>query len=90
MRIWGKLIRNNRMLRDLVVINEDPALSRTKKVFQALNELCYEFDLSVPIWLDSNISEFKRISKTRFRQENFIDGIDFDFLEFQVIEEDGI
>ena len=40
------------------------------------------------IWLNTNIDEFKRNDKTRFRRDNFIDDIDFDFLEIHVIEED--
>ena len=31
---------------------------------------------------------FKRHSKTRFRQDSFIEHIEFDYLEIQVIEED--
>ena len=62
--------------------------SRTHKIFHALDEICYQFDLSKPIWLESNIREFKRHAKTRFRQDSFVDEVDFDFLEFQVIEED--
>ena len=52
-------------------------------------EMCYTFDLGKPIWLDSNITDFKRHSKTKFRQDNWIEEIEFDFLEIQVIEEDG-
>lgn len=87
-RLWAKEFRNNKMLRDMVIENDKPELNRTKKVFLAIDEICYEFDLSKPIWLDHNISEFKRIDKTRFTGDNFIDGIDFDFLEIHVIEED--
>ena len=47
----------------------------------------YQFDLSKPIWLDSTIAEFKRHAKARFYQDNFVDSIDFDYLEIQVIEE---
>lgn len=86
-RMWGKIWKNNHMTRDTVVCINDYSLSRTAMVFQALDEICYEFDLSKPIWLDSNISEFRRIAKTRFTQDNFIEQIPFDFLEFQVIEE---
>lgn len=88
MRIWAKIFENNHMLRDTVIINEDPSMTRTKKVFAALEEVCMAFDLSVPLWLDVNIADFKRTAKTRFRQDSFVDHIDFDFLEFQVIEED--
>ena len=65
----------------------DYRLSRTAMVFQALDDICYKFDLSKPIWLDANISEFQRVSKTRFTQDSFIETIPFDFLELQVIEE---
>ncbi len=88
MRIWAKIFINNRMKRDMVVTNNDPQLTRTKKIFSALEEVCMKFDLSVPIWLDANITDFKRTAKTRFTQDSFVDHIDFDYLEFQVIEED--
>lgn len=87
-RLWAKEFRSNRMLRDMVVENASPDLNRTKKIFAAMDEICYEFDLSKPIWLEHNIAEFKRIDKTRFTSDNFIETIDFDFLEIQVIEED--
>ncbi len=32
--------------------------------------------------------DFKRHSKTRFTKDSFIEHIDFDYLEIQVIEED--
>ena len=88
MRIWAKTFENNHMLCDIVIVNDDPSMTRTKKVFAALEEVCMAFDLSVPIWLDANIADFKRNAKTRFRQDSFVDHIDFDFLEFHVIEED--
>ncbi len=85
-RLWGKEFKDNKMLKD-TVIEESSADTRTHKVFHALDEICYEFDLSKPIWLDSNIEEFKRLAKTRFTQDNFVDSIDFDYLEIHVIEE---
>ena len=86
-RVWGKLFKDNRMLKDLTVC-DDSQDTRTHKVLHALDEMCYAFDLSKPIWLDSNVREFQRHAKTRFRQDSFVDEVDFDFLEFQVIEED--
>ena len=41
-----------------------------------------------PMWFDSNIADFKRHSKVRFTSDNFIDDIDFSYMEVQVIEED--
>ena len=55
--------------------------------FHALDELCLTFDLGKPIWLDATIREFKRHSKARFYQDSFIEEIEFDYLEIQVLEE---
>ena len=87
-RVWGKIWKNNRMAADTVICDDSPD-TRTHKVFRALDEICYTFDLSKPIWLDTNISEFQKHAKVRFYQDSFIDGIDFDYLEIQVIEEDS-
>lgn len=86
-RLWGKVFADNRLIRDTVIENNDYSMTRTSMIFQALDEICYEFDLSKPIWLDSTIQEFKLRDKTRFTQDNFIEHIDFDYLEIQVLEE---
>ncbi len=86
MRIWFKEWKDNRMLQDMVVCEEDDD-TRTHKIFHALDEVCYAFDLSKPIWLDANIAEFKKHAKTRFYQDNFVDSIPFDYLEMHIIEE---
>lgn len=86
-RLWGKIWKDNHMLKDTVIC-DDSEDTRTHKVFRALEEICYEFDLSKPIWLDKTIEEFKRHDKARFYQDNFMEEIPFDYLELHVIEED--
>ena len=85
-RIWGKEMKDNRMIRDIVICDETDD-TRTHKIFRALDQICYEFDLSVPIWLDATIDEFKRHAKARFYQDSFMDSIEFDYLEIQILEE---
>ncbi len=87
MRIWFKLIKENRLLRDTTMTDMSDD-TRTHKIFRALDDVCYEFDLGKPVWLDANVEEFKRHAKTRFTQDSFMEEIAFDFLEMQVIEED--
>lgn len=86
-RLWGKLYKSNKMIADLTVENPSKD-TRTHKVFSAITEICLHFDLSEPIWLNANITEFKRRSRTRFSQDNFIEAIPFDFMEIQIIEDD--
>lgn len=86
-RLWGKLIKNNHLLKDITITIDNENINRTKKVFSALDEICYEFDLGKPIWLDNTINDFKLHDKARFFSDNFIEEIEFDYLEIQVIEE---
>ena len=86
-RLWAKIFCENRMLQE-ICIADDSSDTRTHKVFRALEDACCRMDLARPFWLDKNVSEFKRHSKTRFTQDNFIETISFDHLEIQVIEED--
>lgn len=86
-RLWARIFKNNRMQKDTVICNSSHD-TRTHKVFHALEEVCYQFDLGKPIWLDTTVADFKRHSKARFTSDNFIEEIDFDYLEIQVIEED--
>lgn len=86
-RMWGKIMSDNHLLKDTTISIHDYSLTRTAMIYQALDEICYEFDLGKPIWLDTNVKDFQSHAKTRFRQDNFIEPIDFDYLELQVIEE---
>lgn len=86
-RLWAKEFKDNQMLRDITIC-DDSVDTRTHKVFRALDEVCYEFDLGKPIWLESTINDFKRHARVRFYQDNFIETIPFDYLEIHIIEED--
>ena len=87
-RLWAKVFLENRMIKDMVVCNDNNDLRRTQKVFAAIEEICHSYDLSKPIWLKSTIADFKRHDKARFTKDNFMEPIEFDYLEIHVIEED--
>lgn len=87
MTIWFKIFDDTHLVRS-VTIEKRGDDTRTHKIFAALEEACMEFDLGKPIWLDSNIAEFKLRGKTRFTRDNFVEEIDFDFLEMHILEED--
>ncbi len=86
-RLWAKIFKDNKMISDTCVTDSSED-TRTHKIFRALDQACHEFDLSKPIWLDKNVTDFKRMGKVRFYQDNFIEIIPFDYMEIQVIEED--
>ena len=85
-RLWAKILKDNRLVKDTVISNESTD-TRTHKILQALEDICIEFDLGKPIWLEMNSNEFRWQGKTRFYSDSFIEPIDFDYLEIQIIEE---
>lgn len=87
-RFWAKIIVSGKIVKNMTIENPNSSLNRTKKIFSALDEVCYAYDLSKPLWLDKNIREFKKNSRTRFTKDNFVDEIEFDSLDIEVIEED--
>ena len=87
-RLWAKIIVSGKMVKNMTIENSDSSLNRTKKIFSALDEVCYAYDLSKPLWLEKNIREFKKNSRTRFTKDNFVDEIEFDSLDIEVIEDD--
>lgn len=87
MKIWFKLWTDTRLVKSETIEIEDDD-TRTHKIFRALEEACLRLDLGKPIWLDANVKEFQRRSKTRFGKDNFVEEIDFDYMEMQVLEED--
>ncbi|SFG55388.1 hypothetical protein SAMN04487761_12620 [Lachnospiraceae bacterium C7] len=87
MKIWFKFIKDAR-IENSETIEDYSTETRTHKILNSVDEICYKFDLSKPIWLESNIDEFKRRSKTRFSSDNFVDEIEFDYMEMEVLEED--
>ena len=76
-RVWARTFKSNKMLKSTTIELDIPNETRTHKVFMALE-------------LDTNINEFKRIARTRFYSDSFVETIDFDYLDFYVIEEDDV
>lgn len=87
MRIWFREWKDTHLLRDYTYENYDED-TRTHKIWKAIDSACEKLDLAHPIWLDSNIKDFKRNADVRFRSDSFQEDIPFDYLEMTVIEED--
>ncbi len=85
-RLWGKIIKNNNIIRDTVFEMNSPELSLDEKIDQGVESLCYHFDIQKPMWFNDNSKDFSLIGKTRFMDQHFIETIDFDCFEIEIIE----
>ena len=78
-RLWGKMWKDNHMLKDLV-IDDDSEDTRTHKIFHALQEICYDFDLENPILAGEVIFLISNaIQRPDFARTVFIEHIEFDY-----------
>lgn len=87
-RLWGKLYKDTLIIKDTVIEINDQQLSTQEKTNIALEEICYQFDLQKPMWLNDNNRDFPKYGKTTFRQDHFIEQVDFNYLEIEIIEND--
>jgi len=86
-RIWGKLMKQNKFMDEKVVEIDNKSLPINDKIQTALEIICHDFDLEKPMWFDKNTKELKQISKTTFREDQFIESIWFDYLEIEIIDD---
>ena len=69
-RLMGTLMKNSKILKDTVICDET-GNRRTQKVLTAWKRSAIPLTWKKPIWLESNLSDFKQHSKTRFYQDKF-------------------
>lgn len=86
-KLWAKQIKNNKIINSLVVNNTDN-ISNDEKRKTCIDEICKKFDLSVPIWLKKHDLEFSQFKYVTLYAEDFIDDIDFDKLEIELIQDE--
>jgi hypothetical protein len=85
-RLWGKIIKNNKIVEDTeFTCNDDIEYQDQLKL--CIKEICYKFDIQKPFWLPKNLEEYNRVKRTSFKQDNFMEEINFDRLEIHVLEE---
>lgn len=85
-KLWGKIIKNHKIvLQEVALCTEE--LEYQEQLKHCILELSYTFDIQKPYWLEKNMNEYNKIKKTSFTQDNFMEEIDFDRFEIEVIEE---
>ena len=56
---------------------------------EALTELCREFDIPRPLWLNKHEREFEDFRRTQFLPEHFMEDVPFQRLEIEFLEDDA-
>lgn len=82
-RLWVKLVRNHRIIKHEAV----PCAWGDEKT--ALVELCREFDVPAPMWLNKHENEFEQFRHTAFTKDHFVEDTSFDRMEIEFLDDDG-
>ena len=80
--------KNNKIIMDMVSEYSGADLSEQDRLHRCIEEICYKLDLERPIWLEKNQREFEEYKRAVLTQDNFMEKIDFDALEIEVIQDD--
>lgn len=82
-RLWARIIVKHRIDRQATApCTPDGAVD-------ALIELCRDFDIPSPIWLNKHEREFEAFRHTAFLPEHFMEEVEFQKLEIEYLEDDG-
>ncbi|MEG0371796.1 MAG: hypothetical protein RR645_05840 [Clostridium sp.] len=87
LRLWGKIITNHKILFQLEFVYEYNDLVYQDQLKYCIENICRQLDIQKPYWLNNNLKEYNKYKKTSFTQDNFIEEIDFDKFEIEVLEE---
>lgn len=84
LKVIGKLIKGTAIVDEKVVDNTDSNISFREQLEANLITLCKELDISVPLWLKRNTTEFARYRRTSFTKDQFIDSVKFDRFDIKI------
>ncbi|GAB6110000.1 hypothetical protein [Fusibacter bizertensis] len=86
-RLWGKIVKKNNITQNYVFEMMKKDMVFEELLAKGIEDLCNRFDIGNPMWLSDNEIDMKRINKTRFKSQHFIEEIDFDYFEIEYLAE---
>lgn len=84
-KLWAKKYYKNHLMDSIVVKNKED-ITTSEKRDKCLKEICQKLDLSVPVWLKKHTQEFSQFKYVTFYPQDFIDDVDFDKLEVELLD----
>ena len=83
-KLWGKILKDNKIKKDYTISIEEFSF---ENLYDYLKDMCYNLKIETPIILPKHLRQFEEYSITRFYSGDFIDYIDFDFLQIEYYDD---
>ncbi len=78
MKVWGKLIKNEKTILQGVIEAEN--LNTFSGITKAFMDLAEELKIPTPVITRTSAQFFFDFNSVRFKQDDFVEQIDFDYL----------
>ena len=87
MKIWAKVLTDHRIMNETVREFSSARPSDMEGWSVLLHELCQDLDLCRPVILKKHVNDLKQFSRVVFKPADFIESVNFDEFEIEVIPE---
>lgn len=86
MKIWARLVTEDKIKKDMLYRS---ALKLTKDNYELwLRDICHELDIPNPVILNHHFKNFIDFHNTKFRQDDFVETLDYDMFIVEDCKED--
>lgn len=85
MVLEGRTYKGNRLLKLKEIKYENPEVSFSVELSEAIIELCRVMDIPVPMWMKKNTHEFAAFHQTIFFDEQYTEKVRFDSFQIKMI-----
>lgn len=80
-KIWATTVKNHKITGSYVYHSADKF--DTEQFLYYLTDICHEMDIPTPVILKSHIHNYCVFNNAKFRKEDFVEHVDFDFLRLE-------
>ena len=87
MRIWAKVLQEHRIINETVREFSSARPSDSDGWSAILHGICQDLDLCRPVLLRKHVNDLTRFSRVVFRPADFIEPVDFDEFEVEILSE---
>ena len=85
MVLQGRTTKGNRLLKIKEIKYENPDVSFSQELSEAIVILCREMDIPVPMWMKKNTHEFAAFHQTIFFDTQYPEKVRFDSFQIKMI-----
>lgn len=80
-KIWGKVIKNERIVKNCVLEIDESNTS----FFDMLKNMCEKLNIPTPVLLDKHVYDFNVFNMSTFKPDDFIESVKFNRLTLQLV-----